>query len=63
MRATMCAAPWRKKHSYQRLLDVRWQAFSIKKDLSITMQDLIQRTVFREDHEQFRDAVRHFFDK
>ena len=27
------------------------------------MQDLIQRTVFREDHEQFRDAVRHFFDK
>ena len=27
------------------------------------MQDLIQRTVYREDHEQFRDAVRHFFDK
>ena len=27
------------------------------------MQDLIQRTVFREDHEQFRDAVHHFFDK
>ena len=27
------------------------------------MQDLIQRTVFREDHEQFRDAVHHFFEK
>lgn len=27
------------------------------------MQDLIQRTVYREDHEQFRDAVRNFFDK
>ena len=27
------------------------------------MQDLIQRSVYREDHEQFRDAVRHFFDK
>ena len=27
------------------------------------MQDLIQRSVYREDHEQFRDAVHHFFDK
>ena len=27
------------------------------------MQDLIQRTVFREDHEQFRDQVHRFFDK
>lgn len=27
------------------------------------MQDLIQRTVFREDHELFRDTARRFFDK
>ncbi|MBY0411062.1 MAG: acyl-CoA dehydrogenase family protein, partial [Burkholderiaceae bacterium] len=27
------------------------------------MQDLTQRTVFREDHEQFREQVRRFFDK
>lgn len=27
------------------------------------MQDLIQRTVYREDHEQFREQVRRFFDK
>ncbi len=27
------------------------------------MQDLIQRTVYREDHEQFRAQVRRFFDK
>jgi len=27
------------------------------------MQDLIQRTVYREDHEHFREQVRRFFDK
>jgi len=27
------------------------------------MQDLIERTVYREDHEQFREQVRRFFDK
>ncbi len=27
------------------------------------MQDLIERSVFREDHEQFREAARRFFDK
>ena len=27
------------------------------------MKDLIQRTVYREDHEQFREQVRRFFDK
>ena len=27
------------------------------------MQDLIQRTVYREDHEQFREQVRRFFEK
>ncbi len=27
------------------------------------MQDLIQRTVYREDHEQFRDQVRRFFER
>ncbi|QKD42251.1 acyl-CoA dehydrogenase [Alicycliphilus denitrificans] len=27
------------------------------------MQDLIQRTIYREDHEQFREQARRFFDK